>query len=131
MTKKKTELFPATNQPLSLGISARCALEKERQHLLEEIRRNEAQLIESQPTSGHEFSDMAEHTAQDSQLLALQRLCRARLYAVDRAIARLEKGTYGLCEHCGKPISPERLEALPSTTLCIDCARLQEPNPAR
>lgn len=127
MTKKKTALMPAIEQPLLLGVSARCALEKERRHLLEEIRRQEAEFIESHPTSGHEFSDMAEHTAQASQLIALQRLCRARLFEVDRALARLEKGTYGLCEHCGKPISSERLEALPSTTLCIDCARLQIP----
>jgi RNA polymerase-binding transcription factor DksA len=38
------------------------------------------------------------------------------------AISRAEQGLYGICESCGKKIAPERLEALPFTTLCIECA---------
>lgn len=131
MTKKKMVLFPMTPSPLFLGVSARRALEKERKLLLEEIRNQEARLIETHPTSGHEPGDMAEHAAQDSQLIALERLRQARLYQVERALARLDKGTFGLCERCGRPISCERLEALPSAALCIDCARQQTPMTAR
>ena len=40
--------------------------------------------------------------------------------------ARIDEGTFGLCERCGKPIDPERLEALPYATLCIDDKRKQE-----
>jgi DnaK suppressor protein len=39
---------------------------------------------------------------------------------------RIEKGTYGICENCGRPIAEERLRAIPWTTLCIDCKRLEE-----
>ena len=45
------------------------------------------------------------------------------LTEIDEALARIEAGTYGTCVRCGKPISPERLEALPHASLCIDCKR--------
>ncbi len=45
------------------------------------------------------------------------------LKAIDAALERIDKGTFGLCQTCGKPIDPERLEALPHTTQCIDCKR--------
>jgi DnaK suppressor protein len=45
------------------------------------------------------------------------------LKAVDAALGRIDEGTYGTCSSCGKPISPERLEARPWAELCIDCAR--------
>ena len=47
----------------------------------------------------------------------------ATLADVERAIAKLADGTYGLCDHCGEAISPERLEAIPWAPLCIRCAR--------
>jgi DnaK suppressor protein len=42
---------------------------------------------------------------------------------IDEAIARLDDGTYGVCEECGGEIAPERLEALPYSRLCIQCAK--------
>ncbi|HEX6662810.1 MAG TPA: TraR/DksA C4-type zinc finger protein [Gaiellaceae bacterium] len=45
---------------------------------------------------------------------------------IDAALKRIEDGTYGICSSCGKPISPERLEARPWATLCIDCQRQRE-----
>lgn len=45
---------------------------------------------------------------------------------IDEAIARIEDGTYGICEDCGEEIGMKRLEARPVTTLCIDCKTLQE-----
>ena len=47
---------------------------------------------------------------------------RGRLVELDDAIARIEAGTYGDCVDCGGAIAPERLEALPTTTTCVDCA---------
>jgi DnaK suppressor protein len=40
-----------------------------------------------------------------------------------RALAKLDEGTYGRCDRCGGPIAPARLEAVPESVLCIDCAR--------
>lgn len=45
------------------------------------------------------------------------------LSKVDWALQKIEDGTYGLCEVCGKPIPLARLDALPYTTLCVDDAR--------
>jgi DnaK suppressor protein len=48
------------------------------------------------------------------------------LAAIDSALARIENGTYGTCVNCGARIAPERLEAMPWATLCIDCKRKEE-----
>ena len=42
---------------------------------------------------------------------------------IDRALAKLEDGSYGTCDNCGKPILPARLRVAPESTRCIDCAR--------
>jgi RNA polymerase-binding protein DksA len=48
------------------------------------------------------------------------------LSEIEEALKRIEAGTYGICRNCGAPISPERLEAIPYTTECIDCKRRGE-----
>jgi DnaK suppressor protein len=48
------------------------------------------------------------------------------LSAIDAALARIDAGTYGICVNCGAQIAPERLEAMPWATLCIDCKRKEE-----
>ena len=50
----------------------------------------------------------------------------ARLKAIEAALRRIDNGTYGTCQRCGKDIAEERLEALPYAELCIDCKRLSE-----
>lgn len=52
----------------------------------------------------------------------LDRAERSRYDAL-RALEQLDAGTYGICETCGQAIAPERLEARPDATQCIDCAR--------
>ncbi len=53
----------------------------------------------------------------------LEEDAREQLRQVESALARIESGDYGTCEVCGKEIPVERLEAMPSATLCIDDAR--------
>ncbi|GAB3493520.1 TraR/DksA family transcriptional regulator [Flexivirga lutea] len=48
---------------------------------------------------------------------------RRQLHDIDAAIARVRDGSYGRCEECGKPIDAGRLEARPTATRCIECAR--------
>ena len=50
------------------------------------------------------------------------------LEAIKAAVERIDQGTFGQCERCRKPISKERLNALPFTSLCVDCARQAENN---
>ncbi|WP_350347467.1 TraR/DksA C4-type zinc finger protein [Agromyces sp. G08B096] len=64
-------------------------------------------------------------TQEWSQRTAVLADAEAEVADVDRALARLADGTYGVCERCGKPITVARLEARPTATLCIDCARLE------
>ncbi|MGW8194389.1 MAG: RNA polymerase-binding protein DksA [Desulforhopalus sp.] len=51
---------------------------------------------------------------------------RKLLGKIDEAIARIDDGSYGICEECDEEIGLKRLEARPVTTLCIDCKTLQE-----
>ena len=53
--------------------------------------------------------------------LALSAQARAAVDEIDRALAKLDAGTYGVCERCGEPIKRARLKALPYAALCIAC----------
>ncbi|MFW0785262.1 TraR/DksA C4-type zinc finger protein [Gordonia sp. CPCC 206044] len=55
-------------------------------------------------------------------LVAQVERSRVRLHEIDAALERLGHGVYGSCETCGTPIDPERLEVLPATRQCVDCA---------
>lgn len=60
-----------------------------------------------------------------SQVGALAWQAEHHLAEIDAAIERLEAGTYGGCEDCGRPIGAERLEARPAATRCVVCASRQ------
>lgn len=71
-------------------------------------------------------SELASHRDVDSILereLAAAAAARAReaTEEIDAALARLDAGTYGICEYCGAPIAVERLEAIPQVRLCVAC----------
>jgi DnaK suppressor protein len=68
------------------------------------------------------FADLAAATAERSEHLALIANARDRLTDIDAAIARMEDGTYGVCEVCGAAIPDARLEARPFSVRCVDCA---------
>lgn len=67
------------------------------------------------------FADAAQTTSERARVISLAEGLQERLENVQGALARIEKGTYGLCERCGKEIAPERLEAIPSAKLCMAC----------
>ena len=48
------------------------------------------------------------------------------LYQIDDALKRIDEGTYGVCQQCGKPIVMSRLRAVPYTSMCIECQRSKE-----
>lgn len=70
------------------------------------------------------FSDRSHSTEERSRVIAVVRALRSNLHDVDRALAKMDAGTYGTCERCGGPIAEERLEAIPWALLCIDCKKL-------
>jgi DnaK suppressor protein len=67
------------------------------------------------------FADRGHSSEERSQVIAVVRALRSNLRDVERALSKMETGTFGICERCGEPISTERLEALPWAELCIDC----------
>jgi len=107
---------------------------QERERLAEEIAELDADLSESLEDSSEE-SPYDQHMAETAAVtldreidLTLQDNARATLAQIERALVKLESGTYGFCDKCGKSISEGRLEIAPFATLCVDCKRLEERN---
>ena len=69
-------------------------------------------------------ADVASDLYAREELVADERRLEGRLADVERAIARVEAGTYGRCVDCGETIAPERLLAVPYAARCIDCQRI-------
>ncbi len=93
-------------------------LEKEREQTFIELERLREYLrTEPERTSDEVDLDVYER----EKNLALVRRMEQRIQEIDNALRAAKKGTYGICERCGKPIDPERLKALPQTTLCVKC----------
>jgi RNA polymerase-binding protein DksA len=72
------------------------------------------------------LGDMATATFDRELDYTLEENAEAVLAAIDAALARIEGGTYGECQNCGRNIAPERLEAIPWATRCIECKRKEE-----
>lgn len=68
------------------------------------------------------FADTSQVSAERGEAAALAGQLQDALAEVEAALARLDQGTYGRCEVCGKPIAPARLEAKPAARRCITCA---------
>lgn len=67
------------------------------------------------------FADSAQATTERGEFLALIEQLRGHREEVLSALRLIESGGYGKCENCGKEIPLERLEAIPTATLCVDC----------
>lgn len=105
-------------------------LEEERGRVagaIENLHRDSARSIEDETGEETQFdnhiADTATVTYEREMDYTLEENNEAVLAAIDRALARIEEGTYGTCQRCGKPIAEARLEAIPWTELCIDCKR--------
>jgi RNA polymerase-binding protein DksA len=72
-----------------------------------------------------EAADAGTATFEREKDLSIEHNVRDLLQKIDRALKRIDVGTYGLCERCGKPIAKARIKALPYADLCIDDAQAQ------
>lgn len=70
--------------------------------------------------------DLASSEYSQSMIFRLRDREKFLLAKIEKALARIESGTFGVCEKCEEEISPKRLEARPVTTLCIRCKEEQE-----
>jgi DnaK suppressor protein len=108
------------------------ALIAERERLSREIADLDADLSESLEDSSEE-SPYDQHMAETAGVtldreidLTLEENARAVIAQIDRALDKLENGSYGTCDKCEQPIGEERLKFAPFATLCIDCKRREE-----
>ncbi len=73
--------------------------------------------------------DMADQAAGNNEVhiqLRLKQTDAKILQAIDEALMRIEKGSFGLCKDCGEPIAEARLNAIPWTRVCITCKEKQK-----
>jgi len=105
---------------------------EERDRVLREIEELESDLSKSlEDASGDSPNDqhMAETAGAtlDREIdLTLQNNARSALARIDRALHKVDEGTYGSCDKCGSAIGEGRLELAPYSTLCVDCKRQEE-----
>ncbi len=76
--------------------------------------------------SGEDQADAGTKTLEREQEMSLVNNALDMLQQDERAMARLEDGTYGQCESCGNPIGKARLQAFPRATLCVSCKQRAE-----
>ncbi|MGW9496520.1 TraR/DksA family transcriptional regulator [Streptomyces prasinus] len=109
---------------------ARAELTAEVLRLREEIASSERSLAglmrDSGDGAGDDQADTGTKNITREHELALAANAREMLTQYERALQRLEAGTYGLCESCGNPIGKARMQAFPRATLCVECKQKQE-----
>ncbi|MFG2993005.1 TraR/DksA family transcriptional regulator [Streptomyces sp. NPDC048257] len=112
-------------------------VEDARAELLSEVLRLRAELDASEVAitglmrdsgdgAGDDQADTGTKNITRESELALAANASSMLEQTERALERLEAGTYGLCENCGQPIGKARMQAFPRATLCVDCKQKQE-----
>lgn len=103
--------------------TVREGLVKRRSELSAELER----LVEPPPEGaaigfGKRVGDGTAEAVERLATTATARSIAASIADIDRALGQLDAGNYGVCEGCGVAIPAPRLEALPATTRCVDCA---------
>ena len=109
----------------------RSRLESEQKRLSEQLDQLEANIRPAEEREGGPFGKREEgatETLELEQRLALEKRVRDQLATVGHALHKFEEGAYGLCESCGQPIDPARLEALPQARRCMSCKAQQAKN---
>lgn len=111
----------------------RTALEERKSEIEREVDSMDAEIRSIGEEQGEEKGGVGNHLAEDgSNVMEAERLStingdlRDILNQVNGALQRMDEGTFGTCQRCGKPIGEERLEAFPYVRFCIECQTLSE-----
>lgn len=130
--KKATKATPQkAARPAAETERIRAALAARREELYEEYQQHRAEIAELQrerltDSAGDDQADTGSKTFEREQEISLANSILERINQVDRAMERLDEGSYGWCERCGTAIPVERLAAFPSATLCVSCKQREE-----
>jgi DnaK suppressor protein len=116
---------PMTTSSYDFDIeTARTALVEERAklvHQLHELGATESGDLRPDLEFGDGFADAGAATAERTEVLGVVEALKEQLEGVDRALAKIAAGTYGICDSCGREIAAARLEARPASVLCVEC----------
>ncbi|WP_432949563.1 TraR/DksA family transcriptional regulator [Kribbella sp. CA-253562] len=108
----------------------RSELEADVVHLKEEIRDAEQEIVgllrDGGDGAGNDQADVGSTTLERDHEMSLANNARDMLDQIERALAKIDDGTYGVCESCGKAIGKGRLQAFPRATLCVSCKEREE-----
>jgi DnaK suppressor protein len=108
----------------------RALLETEAARLRSEISEAESDIAdllrESTDTGGEDQADTGTKTFEREHEMSLAASHREILGQTERALSRIDDGSYGVCESCGNPIGKARLQAFPRATLCMTCKQREE-----
>ncbi|WP_055526457.1 TraR/DksA family transcriptional regulator [Streptomyces graminilatus] len=109
---------------------ARAELQTEVERLRAELAASEQSLVglmrDSGDGAGDDQADTGTKNTTREHEMALAANAREMLVQDERALERLDTGTYGLCENCGNAIGKARMQAFPRATLCVECKQKQE-----
>ena len=105
-------------------------LERESEHLREEIRDAENAIVgllrDGGDGAGNDQADVGSTTFERDHEMSLANNARDMLMQTERALTRIDDGSYGVCESCGNAIGKGRLQAFPRATLCVSCKEREE-----
>jgi DnaK suppressor protein len=96
---------------------------------LAELKSHGAATVHGMVDDREDLPDPNDRASRESEIeseLRMRDRDRKLIPKIERALARIDAGTFGECISCGQPISAERLRARPVTDLCIDCKREAE-----
>ncbi len=96
-------------------------LEAEKNRILHEIESTSNSVLEASPDDNAEFFDDVDNLNQRIENLDIKDKLREVLMDVDSALSKIDKGKYGICENCKKPIEKKRLETYPFAKYCTNC----------
>ncbi|TYC11004.1 TraR/DksA family transcriptional regulator [Actinomadura syzygii] len=106
----------------------RSALREQIEGLRAEIAASANQIAEGDTSdgAGDDQADAGAKTYEREHELALSYNSQDLLAQIERAVQRMDAGTYGTCESCAKPIGKARLQVFPRATLCVTCKQREE-----
>jgi DnaK suppressor protein len=97
-------------------------LEQQKQELMARAAKVRADITRSSGPLDKDFAEQVVQMENDAVLAGIGEATAAELAQINRALAQLEAGTYGVCSRCGRAIDARRLQALPYSDRCITCA---------
>jgi DnaK suppressor protein len=104
----------------------RAELQRQAREIEESSFRTPQSELTGEVSFDEEYADAGTATFERERDLSLTNNIKDLIEKIDHALERIDQGSYGLCERCGRPIEKARIKALPYATLCIKDKQAEE-----